>query len=277
MQSGRVIFLLLMMVLPDNGTRSCPIDVDHSSYCYGDGPYNYGMVAPNLNCTKKLIKNLGLPIEKIDACKNGCMLYWKDNVDLEYCKFYGNTKYKPTKERDTSRKKSYVVLRYLSLTPRLQRLHSSRVTAEHMTWHDKHQTDEGSMCHPSDIEVWKHFDHMYPDFSKEPHNIRLRLYTNGFTPHDQYLHTYLYWPVIIIPYNLSPSMCMSSEYMFLTMVIPDPSNLKYLIDVYLEPLIEELVQLWYVGFRNGQRIHHAGGVDVEGSGSAREARRKRGK
>ncbi|KAK4381649.1 hypothetical protein Sango_2946800 [Sesamum angolense] len=33
------------------------------------------------------------------------------------------------------------------------------------------------------------------------------------------------------------------------MVITGPSNLKRLIDVYLEPLIEELLQLWYVGVR----------------------------
>ncbi|KAL0349543.1 UNVERIFIED_CONTAM: hypothetical protein Sradi_4103500 [Sesamum radiatum] len=44
-------------------------------------------------------------------------------------------------------------------------------------------------------------------------------------------------------------MCMSSEYIFLMMVIPGPSNLKRLIDVYLEPLIEELLQLWHVGVR----------------------------
>ncbi|KAK4409456.1 Retrovirus-related Pol polyprotein from transposon RE2 [Sesamum angolense] len=37
--------------------------------------------------------------------------------------------------------------------------------------------------------------------------------------------------------------------MFLTMVITGPSNLKCLIDVYLEPLIEELLQLWYVRVR----------------------------
>ncbi|KAL0406050.1 UNVERIFIED_CONTAM: hypothetical protein Slati_3918900 [Sesamum latifolium] len=42
-------------------------------------------------------------------------------------------------------------------------------------------------------------------------------------------------------------MCMSSEYIFLTMVIPGPSNPKRLIDVYLEPLIEELQNLWHVG------------------------------
>ncbi|KAL0362342.1 UNVERIFIED_CONTAM: hypothetical protein Scaly_1189400 [Sesamum calycinum] len=44
--------------------------------------------------TKKLVKDLGLLIEKIHACKNGCMLYWKDDVDLEYCKFCGDARYK---------------------------------------------------------------------------------------------------------------------------------------------------------------------------------------
>ncbi|KAL0311177.1 UNVERIFIED_CONTAM: hypothetical protein Sangu_2412400 [Sesamum angustifolium] len=33
------------------------------------------------------------------------------------------------------------------------------------------------------------------------------------------------------------------------MEIPDPSNLNRLIGVYLEPLIEELLQLWPVGVR----------------------------
>ncbi|KAL0440265.1 UNVERIFIED_CONTAM: hypothetical protein Slati_2509500 [Sesamum latifolium] len=45
--------------------------------------------------TKKLIKDLGLPVEKIGTYKNGCMLYWKDDVDLEYCKFCGDDRYKP--------------------------------------------------------------------------------------------------------------------------------------------------------------------------------------
>ncbi|KAL2237823.1 UNVERIFIED_CONTAM: hypothetical protein Sindi_0974000 [Sesamum indicum] len=42
-------------------------------------------------------------------------------------------------------------------------------------------------------------------------------------------------------------MCISSEYMFLRMVIPDLSNPKCLIGVYLESLIEELQNLWHVG------------------------------
>ncbi|KAL0388042.1 UNVERIFIED_CONTAM: hypothetical protein Sradi_2686000 [Sesamum radiatum] len=37
--------------------------------------------------------------------------------------------------------------------------------------------------------------------------------------------------------------------MFLMMVIPDPSNPKHLIDVYLDLLIKELLKFWHVGAR----------------------------
>ncbi|KAL0433658.1 UNVERIFIED_CONTAM: hypothetical protein Slati_2700100 [Sesamum latifolium] len=109
--------------------------------------------------------------------------------------------------------------------------------------------EEGLMCHRSDADAWKHFDQMYPNFAEELRNVRLGLCTNGFALHGQYDHTYSYWPVIITPCNLLLGMCMSSEYIFLRMVIPSPSNLKRLIDVYLELLIKELLQLWHVGVR----------------------------
>ncbi|KAL0284136.1 UNVERIFIED_CONTAM: hypothetical protein Sangu_2474300 [Sesamum angustifolium] len=73
----------------------------------------------------------------------------KDDVDLEYCKFCGNARYKPARGRDPHRKKStYAVLRYLPLNPHLQRLYSSRTTVQHMTWHATHQTKEGSSVIP---------------------------------------------------------------------------------------------------------------------------------
>ncbi|KAL0427892.1 UNVERIFIED_CONTAM: hypothetical protein Slati_2964000 [Sesamum latifolium] len=79
--------------------------------------------------TKKLIRDLGLPVEKIRACKNGCILYWKDNIGLEYCKFCDDPRYKPTRDQNPQCKKSpYAVLRYLPLIPRLQRLYVSPAT-----------------------------------------------------------------------------------------------------------------------------------------------------
>ncbi|KAL0289029.1 UNVERIFIED_CONTAM: hypothetical protein Scaly_2713800 [Sesamum calycinum] len=129
----------------------------------------------------------------------------------------------------------------------LKRLYASPAMAEHMTWHACHQTEEGSMCHPYDAEAWRHFDQSYPDFAMESRNVRLALCTDGFAPHGQYERTYSCWPIIFTPYNLPSEMCMKPEYMFLTMVIPRPSNPKHRIDVYLEPLIEELLQLWHIG------------------------------
>ncbi|KAL0298795.1 UNVERIFIED_CONTAM: hypothetical protein Sradi_6539300 [Sesamum radiatum] len=69
------------------------------------------------------------------------------------------------------------------------RLYSSRATAEHMTWHATHQTEEGSMCHSFDNEAWKHFDLMCPHFAEEPCNVQLGLCTDGFVPHGGLMWT----------------------------------------------------------------------------------------
>ncbi|KAL0430507.1 UNVERIFIED_CONTAM: hypothetical protein Sradi_0676700 [Sesamum radiatum] len=157
---------------------------------------------------------------------------------LQIC---GDPRYRPTKDRNPQCKKSpYAVLRYLPLISRLQRSYASPATAKHMTWHACNQTQEGSMCHPSDAETWRHFDKSYPDFAVEPRNVRLALCTDEFAPHRQYGHTYSCRPVILTPYNFPPGICMKPEYMFLTMVIPGPSNPSHCIDVYLEPLIKKM-------------------------------------
>ncbi|KAL0434228.1 UNVERIFIED_CONTAM: hypothetical protein Slati_2757100 [Sesamum latifolium] len=194
-------------------------------------------------------------MEKIDACKNDCMLYWKNDIDLDYYKFCGEARYKPTRERNpNSTKTPYAVLKYLPITPHLQRLYVSKATAEQITWHVTHQTEERSMCHPYNVESWRHFDRAYPDFAAGPCNVRLDLCTDGFAWHGQYGCMYSCWPVILTPYNLPLGMCMSSEYMFLTMVITGPFNLKCLIDVYPEPLIEELQNLWHVGVQTRDSV-----------------------
>jgi len=34
---------------------------------------------------KKFLSDMGLGYEKIPVCRNGCMLFWKDNKDLDSC------------------------------------------------------------------------------------------------------------------------------------------------------------------------------------------------
>ncbi|OMO86777.1 Transposase, Ptta/En/Spm, plant [Corchorus capsularis] len=45
---------------------------------------------------KKIISALGLGYEMIHACPNDCMLFWKDNKDLEFCLKCGASRWKET-------------------------------------------------------------------------------------------------------------------------------------------------------------------------------------
>ncbi|XP_019237604.1 PREDICTED: uncharacterized protein LOC109217792 [Nicotiana attenuata] len=96
-------------------------------------------------------------------------------------------------------------------------------------------------------EAWKHFHRVFPEFASEPRNIRLGLCTDGFTPFAVSASPYSCWPVFVTPYNLPPELCMTSPYLFLTCIVPGPRNPKSLIDVYLQPLIDELQLLWHQG------------------------------
>jgi hypothetical protein len=43
---------------------------------------------------KKYLKDLGLEYEKISACRNGCMLFWKENEKLDKCTFCNESRWK---------------------------------------------------------------------------------------------------------------------------------------------------------------------------------------
>ncbi|XP_057719247.1 uncharacterized protein LOC130933641 [Arachis stenosperma] len=55
---------------------------------------------------------------------------------------------------------------------------------------------------------------------------------------------YSIWPVILIPYNLPPWLCMKQTSFILSMIIPGPKIPGNDIDIYLDPLVDELKQLW---------------------------------
>nr|GEV51686.1 hypothetical protein [Tanacetum cinerariifolium] len=88
---------------------------------------------------------------------------------------------------------------------------------------------------------------IHDPFAAEPRNVRLGLCTDGFTPFGMSSTLYSCWPVIVTPYNLRPWMFMKIPYMFLTLIIPGPHSPKKNIDVFLQPLIDELYVLWKDG------------------------------
>lgn len=103
---------------------------------------------------KKLIKDLGLDYCKIDACKNDCILYWKEYENLNKCPTCDLSRWKVEKESSSKGVKvPRKVLRYFPLKPRLQRLYMSRKTAKDMRWHKERDNNETLMGKDCDIIV----------------------------------------------------------------------------------------------------------------------------
>ncbi|GJT72324.1 hypothetical protein Tco_1031610 [Tanacetum coccineum] len=79
----------------------------------------------------------------------------------------------------------------------LQRLYKSSHTAKEMTWHAIGKcTEPGKMQHPVDGRAWKNFDTKYPNFVKEPRNVRLGLAADGFNSFGNLSQAYSIWPAL---------------------------------------------------------------------------------
>ncbi|XP_042441186.1 uncharacterized protein LOC122026513 [Zingiber officinale] len=198
---------------------------------------------------EKLMKQLGLGYEKIDACPNDCTLFWRLDKERIQCKTCNELRWETSENDPTGEKRkiSRKVLWYFPIKPRLQHLFMSSKTASHMRWHSESRTKDGYMRYPADSPAWQTFDHKHPEFAKDPRNIRLGLASDGFNPFKNMSTTHSTWPVILMPYNLPPWMCMKQQYFMLSLLIPGPTAPVNNIDIYLQPLIAYLKDLWEIG------------------------------
>jgi len=103
------------------------------------------------------------------------------------------------------------------------------------------------MRHPVDYIMWAQVNDKWPDFAMEPRNLRLGLSTDGMNPFSIQNTKYSTWPILLVNYNIAPSLCMKVENIMLTLLIPGPTTLSNNIDVYLAPLIDDLKDLWAEG------------------------------
>ncbi|KAF7129367.1 hypothetical protein RHSIM_Rhsim10G0071900 [Rhododendron simsii] len=117
---------------------------------------------------KKFLRDLGLGYIPIHACKYECSLFWEENANLENCPTCNEPRYKVND--GTGKKIPHKILRYLPLTPRLQRLYYCKKTAPDMRLHKYKHVDDEELRHPADGQEWKDFDEHFPDFASEPRN-----------------------------------------------------------------------------------------------------------
>ena len=203
----------------------------------------------------KLTSDLGFKYETWDACPNNCMLFRDENATLEKCVICGASRYKSNvgsdvdqaQQSNQSTKVAAKKVRYFPLKPRLQRLFWSSHTASLMKWHTEDRIDDGVQRHPADSRAWKSFDECNPSFASDSRNVRLGLASDGFNPFGNMSVAHSTWPVVLMPLNVSPWLCMKQQNLILSILIDGPKGPGDKIDVFLQPLIDELKELWSDG------------------------------
>ena len=152
-----------------------------------------------------------MPYEKIHACEKGCVLFRLQYEDLNYCLICNSSRYVVVDNdmgEKTQNKIPIIILWYMPIVPRLQRLFMVEGTARQMTWHKTGKRTEldadGNvmMVHTSDGEAWKRFDALHKEKMADPTHPRVAINTDGFSLFGQMATLYSCWPVFVIPLNL---------------------------------------------------------------------------
>lgn len=197
---------------------------------------------------KKFLKMFGFGYDVIHACKNDCILYRDQYKDLVSCPRCSESRWE--RDKHTGEEKEGIpakVLRYFPIKDRFRRMFRSKRLAEDLCWHSTNATTDGTMRHPVDSLTWVQVKDKWPEFAGEARNLRLGLSTDGMNPFSIQNTKYNTWHVLLVNYNMAPTQCMKAENIMLTMLIPGPTAPSNNIDVYLQPLIEDLKDLWTEG------------------------------
>lgn len=96
-----------------------------------------------------------------------------------------------------------------------------------------------------DGEQWKHIDEKYEDFASIPTNLRVGLVGDGVNPYGNQSTKHSVWPFLLAIYNLPPWMTTKTFFLKLVLLVPGPqAPSSEVIDVYLKPLVDDLLKLW---------------------------------
>ena len=66
---------------------------------------------------------------------------------------------------------------------------------------------------------------------------------DGVNPFGLRSSSWSTWPVCLVNYNLPPWLAMKKGHILLAMIVPGKYKTKNM-DVYLQPLMDELLELW---------------------------------
>jgi hypothetical protein len=218
-------------------------------------------------------------VEKIHACPNHCIFFRGDTFkSQDKCPRCGASRYKnndlyngeeastgnkrkkggkkvvqdsqcpeddtPFGNDEKQRRIPALVMWYLPVVNRLRRMFPSPKEVVLMTWWDDECTvGDDEIAHPGDGTQWQRFDDKHKEFSADPRNIQFGLSTDGMNPFNERTSDHNTWPVILTMYNILTWLCQKRKYL-LTILIQGLKQVGIDIDMFLEPLMQEIERLW---------------------------------
>jgi hypothetical protein len=154
----------------------------------------------------------------------------------------------PDKEDKQKRKIPTLVMWYLPVIDHLKCVFTNPRDVEPVHWHsEKHRENDEKIRHPADGTQWKFFDLQYPQFAPESRNIRFSLSIDGMNPFGENKTVHSTWPVILVMYNIPIWFCHKRKYLMLSILIQGLKQASIDIDVFLQPLMEDMTKLWNEG------------------------------
>ena len=120
---------------------------------------------------------------------------------------------------------------------------NSKSIVELMSWHSSHRSIDGKWRLATNTPTWRHIDDTWPSFKEKLRNLKLGLGMDGVNLFGFKSTTYSVWLVVVVNYNLPPFMAIKNGHLMLSLLILGKHKVKN-VDVYLEPLIDELEELW---------------------------------
>jgi hypothetical protein len=195
---------------------------------------------------------LGLEIQKIYACPNDCILYSGEEYEkLDACLVCHASWYKIKRddpgdvEGECPMKKIPTkIMWYAPIIPRLKRLFRNKDHAKLLRWHKEDRKVDNILRHLANGSQWRAINREFPEFANDARSLRFALSTDGMNPFGEHSSSYSTWPVTLCIYNLPPWLCMKRKFIMMLVLIQGPRQPGNDIDVYLRPLVEELLLLW---------------------------------
>jgi hypothetical protein len=192
---------------------------------------------------KMKLRKIGLQYNSIHCCPDGHVLFRGDMVNLDACPHpgCGLSRWLPGSTIVPAK-----VLRHFPLIPRLKRMFRSPAIAKLLRWAAENKTGTDEMRSVADSPAWDHIDREIDrDFAIEKRHLRMALSLDGLNPFSMQRSTHSTWPVMILIYNLPPWLLTKRFFVSLCLLISSKdSPTSENIDVFLAPLVEELLELW---------------------------------